>query len=193
MTVLNVNATPGIVTTKIGSWADISTAFPWGGVVYISNRWRGTEFNLCSEYPFCSSPTMPENSLFAKITHSWRVFPHKMDSDNPITPISVTNLQSIATASKAKVFPRPILSATSPPGISASQTHLHTMNQMAQTWCTRYLGPGRPGIEYLWPETQFSVDWRIAWAFSSLTASSRQSCSNWLLIMLRIVLNTEME
>jgi len=91
---------------------------------------------------------MPGKSLCAKITHSSRVFPHKMDSGNPITTFSVTNLQSIAAATEVKVFPRPISSATSAPGISASQTHLLTMNQMVHTWCARNLVPGRPGIEY---------------------------------------------
>jgi hypothetical protein len=40
------------------------------------------------------------------------VFPHKIDTGNPITNFSVTNLQSIAAAIEVKVFPRPILSAT---------------------------------------------------------------------------------
>jgi len=48
----------------------------WGGVVCISNRWQGTEFNLWSEYHSHSSPTMPGKSLCAKITHSSRLFPH---------------------------------------------------------------------------------------------------------------------
>jgi len=30
--------------------------------------------------------------------------------------------------------------------------------QMAQTWCTRNIVPGRPEIEYLVPGTQSSVD-----------------------------------
>jgi len=147
MTVLKVTATPGIVTTKIGSRADISAGCPWGCVAWISNRRWSTEFNLCSWYHFHSSPTMPGESLSATITHSSPVFPHKMDPGNPITTFSVTNLQSIETATEVNVFPRPISSATSAPGISASQTHLLTMNQMPQTWCARNLVPGRPGIE----------------------------------------------
>src|SRR5882757_5935385 len=135
---------------------------------------------------------MPGKSFCAKITHSSRVFPHKIDSGDTITTFSVTNLQSIAAATEVKVFPRPILSATTAPGISASQTHLLTMNQMAHTWCARNLVPGKPGIEYLWPGTRSSVDWRIEWAFSSLTASSRHSSSNWLLIVLRTVLKMEL-
>jgi len=116
-----------------------------------------------------------------------------MDNGNPITTFSVANFQSIATATEVNVFPRPIPSVTSAPGISACQTHLRTMNQMAQTRCTRYLVPGRPGIDSLWLATRFSVDWRIWWAFSSLTTSSRHSYSNSLLIGLRIVHITEME
>jgi len=172
MTVLEVSATPGIVTTEIGSWANISAGCPWGGVVCISNRQRGTEFNLWSSYHSRSSPTMLWQSLCAKITHSTRVFPHRMDSGNPITTFGVTNLQRIAVATEVKVFPRPISSATSAPGISAFWTHLLTMNQMGHTWCARNLVPGRPGIEYLWPGTRLSVDWRIRCAFSSQTASS---------------------
>ena len=56
-----------------------------------------------------------------------------MDSGNPITTFSVTDLQSIAAATEVKVFPRPMSSATCAPGISVSQTHLLTMNHMAQT------------------------------------------------------------
>jgi len=115
-----------------------------------------------------------------------------MDSGNPITTFSVTNFQSIAAATEVKVFPRPISSATSAPGISASQTQLLTMNQMAQTWCGRNLVPGRPGIDYLWPGTQSSVDWQIGWVFSSRTASSRHLCSNLLLIVLSTVIKIQL-
>jgi len=122
----------------------------------------------------------------------FKSFPHKMDSGNPISTVSVTNLPSIAAATEVKVFPRPISSATDAPGISASQTHLITMNQMAQTWCFKNLVPGRPGIEYMWPGTWSSGDWWIGWTFSSLTSSSRHSCSNSLLIGLRTVFSTEL-
>jgi len=192
MTVLKVSATPGIVTTKIGSRAVTCARYQWGGVACIANRRRGTKCNLWSWYHSRSSPTMLGKSSCAKITHSSRVFPHKMDSGNPITTFSVTNWQSIATATEVEVFPRPISSATSVPGKSASHTHLLTMNQMAWTWRARNLVPGRTGIEYLWPGTQSSVDWWIGWAFSSLTASSRHSCSNSLLIVLRSVFNTDL-
>jgi len=133
ITVLKVSATPGIVTTRIGSRAEISAGCPWGGVHWISNRQQGTEFNLWSRYHSCSSPTMPGKLLCAKITHSSRVFPHTMDSGNPISTFSVTNLKSPAAATEEKVFPRAISSASSAPGRSASQTHLLTMNQMSQT------------------------------------------------------------
>jgi len=130
-------STPGIVTSRIGSTADTSAGWPWDSVVWISNRWWGTEFNHWSGYHSPSSLTMPGMLLCAKITHSSRVFLHTMDSGNQITTFSVTNLQIIAAATEAQVFPRPIISPTSAPGISASQTHLLTMNHMAQTWCTR--------------------------------------------------------
>jgi len=134
ITLLKVSATPGIVTTRIGSRAEISAGCPWGDVDWISNRQRGTEFNLWSRYHSRSSPTMPGKSLRAKSTHSSRVFLHKMDSGNPITTFSVTNLQSIAAATEVKVFPRPISSATSAPGISASQP-------ISSQW-TRWTKPG---------------------------------------------------
>jgi len=101
-------------------------------------------------------------------------------------------LDIIAAATEVKVFPRPILSATSAPDISESQTHLLPMINMAQTWYGRNFCLGRPGIEYLWPGTWSSIDWRIGWAFSSLTASSKLSCSKLLLIVLRTVFNTEL-
>jgi len=185
MTLLKLSATSGILTTRIGSRAAISAGCSWSGVHWISNGWRGTEFDLWCRYHSCTSPTMLGKSLCTKITYSSRVFPHNMDSGNPITTFSVTNLQSIATATKVNGVPRPISSATTAPGISASETHLLTMNQMTKTWCARKWVIGRPGIEYLPPGTRSAVDWRIGCAFSSLTASSRHSCSNSLLIVLR--------
>jgi len=116
---LTVSATPGIVTTRIGSRAEISAGCRWGGVDWISIVRRGTELNLWSRYHSRFPPTLPGKSLCTKITHSPRVFPHKMDCGNPITNFSVTNLQSLAAATGVKVFPRPIPTATSAPGISA--------------------------------------------------------------------------
>jgi len=63
---------------------------------------------------------------------------------------------------------------------------------MAQSWCARNLFPGRPGIEYLWPGTWSSIDWRPALASSSLSASSRHLWTNSLLIILRTRINTEL-
>jgi len=192
ITLLNVSATTGIVTTKIGSSAEISTGCPWDDVDWIYNWRRGTEFNLWSGYHSPSSPTMPGKSLCAKITHLSRVFPHKMDSGNPMTTFSVTNLQSIAAATEVKVIPRPISSTTSAPGISAFQTDLLSMNHMAQTLCAKYYVPGRPGIESWWPGLQLSGDWLRGHAFSSLTASSRHSCSNLLWIVWRAIFSTDL-
>ena len=70
------------------------------------------------------------------------VFPHKIDSGNPITTFPVSSLHIIAAATEVTVFPRPISSSTSAPAISASQTPIHTMNEMAQIWCARNLVPG---------------------------------------------------
>jgi len=191
MTFFNVSATPGIATTKICLWADISAGCRWGGVARISHRWWGTEFNPWSRYHSGCSPTMLGTSLCTKLTHCWLVFPHKMDSGIPITTFSITNLESISAATAVKVLPIPIWSAISNPGTSASQTRLLTINPVAQTWCSRKFVPGRPGINYLWPGTQLSVEWQKGWTFSSLTTSLRHSCSNWLLIVLKTVLNSE--
>jgi len=172
--------------------ADTSAGWLWSRVIWISNKWRGTDFDLWSRYHSRSSPKISGKVLCAKTTYSWRVFPHKMDSGNPITSFSVINLQSIAAATMVTDFPRPISSATSLPGISASQNQFLMMNQMAQTWCSRNIVPRRLGIEYLWPGTLSSIEWRTGWAFCSLTASSTHSCWNSLLIVLSTVINSEL-
>ena len=192
MTLLNITATPSIVTTRIDSRADVCAGCPCSGVFWISMRRRGTELCLCSGYHSHSSPIIPGKSFCTIFTHSASIFPHKIDNGSPITTVSVSSVQIIAAATEVKVFPWPISSATNAPGISASQTHLLTMNQISKTWCARNFVPGRPGIEYLWPGTWSSIDWRIGWALSSLTASSRHSCSNLLLIVLRTVFSTEL-
>jgi len=192
MTLLNVSATLGIVTTRIGSKADVSAGCPCGGVFWISIRQQSTELCLRSRYHSGSSPIIPGKSFCTIFTHSASVFPNKIGNSSPITTFSVRSLQIIAASTEVKVFPRPISSSTSAPGISASHTHLLMMNQIAQTWCTRNFIPGRPGNEYFWPGTRSSIDWRMGWAFSSLTASSRHSCSNSLLIVLRTVVSTEL-
>jgi len=192
MTLLNVSATPGIVSTRIGSKANVNTGCPCSVVDWISERQLRTEFCFHNGYHSRSSPIIPGKAFCTTLTDSSSVFPKKMDSGNPITTFSVTNVQGIAAATEVKVFPRSISSTTSVPGISASETHLLTMNHMAQTCCTRNILLGRPGIEYLWSGKRLSVDWRIECAFSSLTASSRHLCSNSLLIVLRTVFNTEL-
>jgi len=156
-----------------------------------SNR-RGTEFNLCNGYHSHCSPTMRGKLLCAKITYLSMVFPHKINSDNPITTFSVTTLQRIAAATGVKVLPTPISSATSAPGVSVDQTHLLTMNQMAQNWCARNVVSGRPRIEHLWPGPWPSIDWWTGCEFSSLTASSSQWFSNSVLRVLSAVLSTEL-
>jgi len=151
MTLLNVSAALGIVTTRIGSEADVSAAWPCGGVDWISQRGRGTELCLCNGYHSHSLLISPGKSFCARLANSARVFPHKIDSSNPITIFSVSTLHIIAAATEVKVFPRPILSAPSAPGRSVSQNHLLTINHKAQTWCARNFVPGRARIEYLWP------------------------------------------
>jgi len=105
MTLLNVSATPGIVTTRIGSNADVSAGCPCSGVDWISELRQGPEFGQHNRYHSCSSPIIPGKLFCARLTHPGSVFPHKMDSGNPITTFSVTNLQSIAAATEVKIFP----------------------------------------------------------------------------------------
>jgi len=192
MTLLNVSATLGIVTTRIGSKADVSAGCPCCGVDCISERQWGTEFCLHYGYHSRTSLMIPGMWFCARLVNSPDVFPHKIDSGNPFTTFSVNNFHIIAATTEVKVLPRPISSTTSTPGISESQTHLLTKNHMAETWCARNFVPGRPPLEFLWHGTRSSVDWQIWWAFSSLTASSRHWCSNWLSIVLRTVFNTEL-
>jgi len=59
MTLFNVTATPGIVTTKIGLRAEVHTAYLWGGVVCSSKWQRGTEFSLCNRFHSHSSRIIP--------------------------------------------------------------------------------------------------------------------------------------
>ena len=98
MTLLNVSATPGIVTTRIGSRVDVSAGHPCGGVFWIYMRQRGTELCLRSGCHSRSSPIILGKSFCTIFTHLSRVFPHTTDSSNPITTFSVGNLQIIAAA-----------------------------------------------------------------------------------------------
>jgi len=152
----------------------------------------GTGLCLCNGYHIHSSPIILGKSFCVVITHSSSVFPYKINSCNLITTFSVSNLNTIAAATEMKVLPRSISSASSTPGISESQTHLLTMHDMTQTWHARTLVPGRPWNEYFLPGIRSSVDWWIGWTFSSLTASSRHSWSNSVLIELKTVFRTEL-
>ena len=193
MTLLYISATPGHVTTIIGSRADVSTGCPCVGVVWISMRQQGTECCLGNGYHFRSSKIIPEESLCAIVTHSSRLFLHKIDSSNPIATFSVSSLDIIAAPTVVKILPRSISSATSATGIPDCQTHLPTMNHVAKTWGARNFVPGWAGIESLWPGTPSCGILRIRWAFSGLTASSWHSCSIYLLIVSGTAVSTDPE
>jgi len=97
--------------------------------------------------------------LFCTVfTHSSRVFPHRTDSHHLITTFSVGKFHIIGAASKVKISPLPISFATSTPGISESQTHLLILNQIAQSWCARFVVVGTPVIGYMLPGTQSTID-----------------------------------
>jgi hypothetical protein len=134
-TLWNVSATPGIVSTQIGSRVEVRAGCPWSGVCSMSMRRQGTKFFLRSGYHFHSSPIIPGKSFGTLFIHSARIFPHKIDSGNPITTFSDSGLHIIAAASEVKVYPSPISATTSARGISASETHLLRMNLSAQTLC----------------------------------------------------------
>jgi len=110
-------------------------------------------------------------------THPSRIFPHTIDSGNPIITFSVSNLHIIAAPTEVKVLPSSSSSATSTSAIPVSQTHLWTINPNAQTWCTRNWVPERPGFEYILPKTRSASNLRIDQEFISLTTSSRQMSS----------------
>ena len=85
LTLLNVSATPGIVTSRIGSEADAGAGWPCGGGDWISERQRGTERYLHNGSDSRWSPIIPGKSFCARLTHFSRVFPYTMDSGEPIT------------------------------------------------------------------------------------------------------------
>ena len=161
MTLLNILATRGIVTTSISSNADVSTRCPCSGVDLISERRHGNEVCLCNRYHACLSPIILGNLFSSIFTHLWRVLPHKIDNGNPTATLSVGSLHIIAAAAEVKVLPSPISSATSAPGGTESHTHLRTMNHIERTWCARHIVLCRPGIVFLWPRTVLLVDWPI--------------------------------
>jgi len=113
-----------------------------------------------------------------------------MDSGSRITTFSINNSEIITAATEVKSFSGPISSATSAPGISPSKSYVLRMNTIAQTWCAKNVVLGRPEIEFFWPAAQSSVDWRIGWVFSCLTASSKDFCSNSLMIVQQTGFNT---
>ena len=84
MTVLKVSATPGIVTTKIGSWVDISAGCQCDRVVCISKWRRGTEFGLWSWYHSHSSLTMPGCHCVPKSPTLQRYSPMKWTVATPL-------------------------------------------------------------------------------------------------------------
>jgi len=192
MTVENVSATMGIVSTRIGSKAEVCAGCPWGGVVWMSKCQQGTEFSLCNGYHWCSAHIILGYLFCTILTYSSWLFPHQIDSGNPITTFAVSNLHIICTATEVKVLARRISSATGTSGISQSQTHLLTMNNIVQPRYTRSLVLGRQGSECFMPETRSTLDCQMSRAFSSVPISSRHSCGNSWLGVLRTVFNTEL-
>jgi len=178
MTIRIVWATLGIVLTRIGSRADFSAECPRGGAIRTSKRCLGTGFSFIIGYNSHSVLIILCYLYCSRFTHSSRVFPHMIDSSNPTTSFSVCNLDLIATATEVVLSPTPSLSSTSAQGISESQTHLHTMNLIDQTWCSRIIVPDRLRIAYFLPRTCLACHWRIRLVFLILTASSSHSFSN---------------
>jgi len=178
MTLSTVSTTAGIETTMIESIAEVSAGCPKCGVILIPTRLWGIKCYLSNGYPSRSSLIMPGFSFCTIFTISSTVFRHTIDSSKSKISFLVSNLHIIATDIEVQVLSQPISSATSAPVISKSQTHLPTINHIVHTWCTKYLVPGRPGIEYLLPGTGSDFNCRIGRAFSSLIASTRHLCWN---------------
>jgi hypothetical protein len=151
MTLLDVSATPGSATTRIGSRGVASAGCTCGGVCLSSVSCHGTESCLCNAYHFHSALIIPGQSFGTTVTHSARVFPYNIDSGNSITTVSVSSVRIISVATEVKVIQRLISSVTSAPGISASQTNLLTMDHISQTWFATDLVPGTAVIQYFWP------------------------------------------
>jgi len=127
--------------------AELSAGCIWFVVVWISKRRQGSEFSFCYGYLSHSWLIIPGLTVWAKFPYLWTEFPHIIDSGYPTTTFSVHNLHIIATATEVHVVLRPIISATSTPGISESQTQFCSMNCIAKTWFTRKLFPGTPHVE----------------------------------------------
>jgi len=140
MTLLNVCATPGIVTTRIRSNADVITGCPCGGVDWISEMLWGTGYCLSNGYNLCSSLIIPGKLCCARLIHSSSVFPHKIDSGNPITTFSVSSLLIIAAATEVKVMPRFTLST---PALLA----YHNSEPTSPQW-TVWSNPGAPETSF---------------------------------------------
>jgi len=171
ITLLNECATPGTVTNRISSKAEVTLGSPWSGVVWKSTRWWGAASSICNRYNSCSPPILPGSSICALFANSTSVFPHQIDSYNPIMTLSASDMHIIPTATETYVLPRLISSPTSALGISEYKTHLLTINHTVQTWCSRNVIPGSAGGDCWLPGTWSACDWWLGWAFSCLTAS----------------------
>lgn len=161
----------------IGSSARVNARCLWGGVVW-SFKWGwGTQFCLCTWYQSQSSPIISGLALWATFSNSSMVFPLIIESGNPITIVAFWIMHIIDSPTDVNIFLRPSLFATSPAAISKSQTHLHTMNNIVETWCTRNVAQGSLEIDCLLPGTRLPLNWWIGPAFSIPTTLFRPLCS----------------
>jgi len=153
-------------------------------------RWRDSQFGLCNGYHAHSSLILPGQSFCPILTPWSGVFLNKFDCGKPITTFAVSNSQSLSVATDVNVVLRPIVSPTITLGIYESNTYCLRVNHIAKTWSDRHSVPGTAEIEYLMPGTMSPFDWRICWALSNLTTSSRDWCqiSSW--SVLNTVFNT---
>jgi len=102
---------------------------------------------------------------------SW-VIPHNTHSSNPTITISASNLRIIFAATQLYVLLWCNSSATSTSAMTDSQIHLLPMNHIAETWRWKISNACRPQIEFLWQWNQSACNWKIGWAFNSLTTTS---------------------
>jgi len=136
MTVLKLSATPGIATTMIGSRAETSAGWPWGGVVCISNRRRGTRFNLWSGYHSCSHQQCQESHCVPKSPTVQGYSPIKWTVATPLQLSQWTICKALAQQPRWKSFQDPF---HPPLVLLAYQNPKPTSSR-----CTRWPKPGAP-------------------------------------------------
>jgi len=80
--------------------AEVSPRCPRGGVIWITNWRRETDFTLCNGCHCHSSLILPGLSFCAIFMHSSMAYSHTLDIGNPTTTSSVSNLHTIVATTE---------------------------------------------------------------------------------------------